>query len=98
MKKPIQKILLCTSLALSTIVGVALTPATSVEAAGVTYRDLKKGNSIIVGFSDSYELVSGSSVVSLSSSGWVTALNYGDAVIYGYKDGVHYWTWYIRVI
>ncbi|MCM3292613.1 hypothetical protein M3661_21050 [Paenibacillus sp. MER 180] len=55
MKKPIQKILLCTSLALSTIVGVALTPATSVEAAGVTYRDLKKGNSIIVGFSDSYE-------------------------------------------
>ncbi|WP_430109296.1 hypothetical protein [Paenibacillus sp. B1-33] len=98
MKKSFHKILLCTSLALSTIVGITLTPATSVEAAGVTYKDLPKGHSTMVGFCDSYELVSGSSVVSLSPEGWVTALNYGDAVIYGYKNGVHYWTWYYRVI
>lgn len=98
MKNSFKKILLCTTLAMSTIAGITLTPATPVEAAGVTYKDLKKGHSMMVGFSDSYVLVSGSSVVSLSSAGWVTALNYGDAVIHGYKNGVHYWTWYIRVI
>ncbi|GAV11399.1 hypothetical protein [Paenibacillus sp. NAIST15-1] len=100
MKISLQKILLCTSLALSTIVGITLTPATSVEAAaGDTYVELYYGGAYPLPRDDlRFEVVSGFSVVEIRPTLKVVTKGYGNAVIYGYKNGVHIWTWHIKVI
>jgi len=86
-----------TALSLSAVVGGTLALPTSVAAAGVTYADLKVGYTKVMNGS-SFVIVSGSDVVSVSSTGWVTGLKVGTATINAYSGGVHTWTFHYNVI
>lgn len=98
MKKSIQKIFLATTLALASFTSFALLAPTTVSAAGTTFTTLKKGNSTLLIGANNYVVASGTSVVSVSSSGWLTALNTGSATVRGYStSGVLLWTWYVTV-
>ncbi|MNJ73640.1 hypothetical protein D3C77_704630 [compost metagenome] len=80
------------------VVGVAtLVTPSKVEAAGVTYTDLKVSYSKIIS-GTTFVLASGSDVVSVSQYGWVTGLKPGNATIYAYDaNGIHTWTFHFTV-
>ncbi|WP_155973307.1 hypothetical protein [Paenibacillus sp. Leaf72] len=98
MKKSIQKTFLATTLALASFTSFALLAPTTASAAGTTFITLKKGNSTSLFGANSYVVASGTSIVSVSSSGWLTALNTGSATIRGYSSsGVLLSTWFVTV-
>jgi len=95
--KKIFGAIVATTLLFTAAAGGSLISPTTAEAAGVTYKDLKVGYSIIISGS-SFVVTSGSDVVSVSQYGWVTGLKVGSATIKAYdSSGVLTWTYYINV-